>query len=1144
MRSASIVLLLVTLTSLLTLSVRQPTPLSAQASGLTSQNAPTANQTLILQQGLNGYTGVRDTWISTASWATPPQRTVNYGQNATIVVTRNDGDNSLLRFDLSGIPADSAIISASLSLYNTTQSSIDGSSDFVRRVQLFPVLSDWDEGNQDSSPIDAAGKRGATGDQAFDYFTGEGTDVAWGVLGMEAGTDYADIEENHIDVINQGWYSVDLTALVRAWVRSEQANYGVVLRDATGYADNHNESRVFVASQGTEAGNRPKLTVVYNADVPFANAGVDQENLNWNGSAVTLDGSASRDRVGGNDATLTYTWRIAQAAYGSALSGNLVTNSPNATFNFTPDVAGEWEIELVVTNSLDESATDRVNLRLLKIPVGHPRIFLTPDKLLTLKAQAVANNARWTQVLSEADADDGEMPAKALAFQITGQAAYGDQAITAALALIADPNDYPTKAGEIALIYDWCYSRLSPAQRTTFIDYFNTWGDDNPKTEDFAGWGNYWPRHGYSYALVGLASYGDNPRGQEWLDEYRHRRFAENDLSLLTRIAAGGAWPEGMVYDWIANYGRIKAVEAWRTATGEDLFASTTWFEDRLGYFLLHRFPGLAEQFGFQFHPYPSIGDSDRNRGSLTNYERIMALILIERFATTPPARQLQAYLAAPPTNNSLSFLYHDEFLWFNSEQPSTPPTELSHYAAGTGALYVRSGWPDGAADGDLSATHITFQSGDHFTYHQHYDQNSFTLFKYGDLLIDSGVYSGEALSNHDINYYVRTIAHNTLVVYNPAEDFAATRPDASSNDGGQRSPLPATRSPQTIAYFDQNTVHYDTGDMLHFEDTSSYAYALGDATKAYNNPTYNQAMDTALSSNTAKVSRFQREFVYLRSQTLPPEENAVGESGEYLVLFDRVGVTQESFSGANTKLLFHTLSEPTVNGTASVVSPGETLYANADLATAVSGEGKIFIKTLLPATRNLRKVGGRGEKSFWAFDDNYDWHWADSEPQPRPFNDFESVPYGEWRLELEPADSQLEHNFLTVLYPTTSDTTTMPATLLINGTGVVGSHIADAALNRVTLFSASTDGSAPAGALAYSYTPTARTQHLLVDLTPGTRYKLTQVQQGAAQRVTLTPDNNGTYTVSSQGTLSFVLQMDGEVPIDPFGAYLPLITD
>jgi heparin/heparan-sulfate lyase len=573
------------------------------------------------------------------------------------------------------------------------------------------------------------------------------------------------------------------------------------------------------------------------------------------------------------------------------------------------------------------------------------------------------------------------------------------------------------------------------------------------------------------------------------------------------------------------------AVEAWRTATGEDLFASTRWYQDRLGYILLHRWPGLAEQFGYRFHPYPSTGDSERNRGSLTNYERIMALILIERFADQPLARQLQAVLAAPPADNSLSFLYHDEFLWFNPDQPTTPPSQLTHYAPGTGTLFLRSGWPSAAADSDSNATYITFQAGDHFTYHQHFDQNSFTLFKGDDLMVDSGVYSGEGLSNHDINYYVRTIAHNTLVVYNPTEDFAAARPDATANDGGQRTVFPASRSPQTLDDVGQHAVHYDTGDMLRFEDTATYTYALGDATKAYNNPTYNQAMDTNLSGNVAKVSRFQRELVYLRPQP----------AGEYLVLFDRVGVTQAGFSGENTKLLFHSLNEPTVAGAPSAVSSGETLYPGASQATVAAGEASLTLQVLLPPAHNIRKVGGRGNKAFWVFDANYDWHWDAGESQPRPINDFEAQPYGEWRLELEPADTALEHNFLTILHPAISGTADMPATTLITTTGLVGAHIADPTLNRVVLFSAASDGSPPAGVILYSYQPTTDTLNSLFDLTPGARYGLSVESNSTAQQVRLEPEASGPYQASQQGVLTFALEQDGE-PNRTFPVYLPLM--
>ena len=1151
----------ITLTLLL-LAILLPT-VPASSTAPVPAPAAASNHIVTFQQGLNGYAGVRDTWVSGLDWDTPPQHTVNYGQNADLVLSRDGGDNPLLRFDLTTIPTNSAVLSATLSLYNTTQSSYSGTRNFARRICLYRVLRDWDEGNQTDSPIDAAGKHGATGDNAFDYYPGQGTDVPWGARGMAAGADYAAAYESYADVVNEGWYTWDATALVRAWVRGEQPNHGLTLRDATGYQDDHVDWRTFVSSQATaDPTRRPKLTVVYNPDAPYAHAGPDQENLAWAGGPVTLNGSASHDRPGGDDASLVYEWRIAQPAYGSALSPLSLlgrgAGGEGQIIPFTPDVAGEWEIELTVTNNISETASDRVHLRLLNIPAGHPRIYLTPAKLVALQAQAVPTNTRWTQLQAEADDPGGEMHAQALVYQVTGQTAYADQAIAAAEALIANPYDYSTKAGDIALVYDWCYNRLSLGQRTAFVNYFNAWGDA-AHSNDVPGWGNYWPRYAYSYALMGLATYGDNSRAGEWLDEFRYTRYRDIDLPLLERIAAGGGWPEGMIYDWIANWPRVKALEAWRTATGENLFVSTTWYRERLGYLLLHRWPGQAEQWSTWYHPYLSTGDTERNRGSIANYERIMALILIERFPGDSLARQLQAYLTTPPVNNSQRFLYHEEFLWFNPDQPVESPGPLTHYAAGLGAILMRSGWPAGAADTDPSATYLTFQCGDHFTYHQHYDQNSFTLFKRGDLLVDSGVYSGDGLSDHDINYYVRTIAHNTLVVFNPAEDFSSARPDATSNDGGQRTMYPASRSPGSIAYFDQHRTQYDTGDILRFQDDARYTYALGDATQAYNNPTYNQAMDGSLTGNVAKVSRFQREFVYLRPTTplslvgrpskggrwARDEDRAGGEGraggeDDYVVLFDRVGVVSPTFSLSNTKLLFHTLNEPVVNGTPTVVSPGETLYTGADVAIVVAGDGKLFIKTLLPATRNLRKVGGRGVKAFWVFDANYDWHWSPAEPQPRPINDFEDAPYGEWRLELEPADAALTHNFLTVLHPASSATVAMPAATLITGTGVAGVHIADPTLNRVALFSSANDGSAPGGSIVYTYMPTTHTLNLLVDLMPGARYQLTSAQNAGVVTVTLTPHGAGPYQASSQGVLSFTLPADGLIT---YHRYLPLVS-
>lgn len=613
--------------------------------------------------------------------------------------------------------------------------------------------------------------------------------------------------------------------------------------------------------------------------------------------------------------------------------------------------------------------------------------------------------------------------------------------------------------------------------------------------------------------MIGLATYGDDDDATMWLKEFRFNRFRDNDIPLLNRIAAGGGWPEGAVYDGIANISRMKSAAAWQLATGEDLFVSTSWYEERLGYFLLHSYPGTAQEYRIKYRPYLSNGDGERNRGSMAQYERIMALILLSRFGENEYAEQLQAYLAAPSVNQPSNYLIHDEFLWFNPDQAKKEPELLSHYAEALGSVRMRSGWPSGADDTDTSATYITFQCGDRFAYHQHHDQNSFTLFKHDDLLVDSGIYSGNGLSAHDTNYYARTIAHNTLVVYNPEEDFTAIRPYAVANDGGQRSPAPSTRAPQTVEFLDINFKDYDTGDILHYADNPWFTYTLGDATKAYNNPDYNQAQYGMLLGNTAKVSRFQREFVYLR-----PFESA---SKEYLVIFDRVGVTKSEFSGENTKLLLHLMSEPEVDGDETWVSPGETLFKGAHTANAISGDkGKVFVKTLLPENHNIRKVGGK-EKSFWVFGKNYNYHWSEGDETT---TGYDPVPYGEWRLEIEPADYGLDHNFLTVIHPTEQGVSQMPETILIEGATIQGAHILDPSLNRVVLFSSDLNGAAPQGILNYSVKPTTQTMHVIFDLIPGDRYSLSTTQNGASWDISLSPNAGGEYQVGEGGELRFML--------------------
>ena len=54
---------------------------------------------------------------------------------------------------------------------------------------------------------------------------------------------------------------------------------------------------------------------------------------------------------------------------------------------------------------------------------------------------------------------------------------------------------------------------------------------------------------------------------------------------------------------------------------------------------------------------------------------------------------------------------------------------------------------------------------------HQHMDGGSFQIYHKGPLAIDAGAYSGSSggyNSPNNKNYFKRTIAHNSLLVYDP----------------------------------------------------------------------------------------------------------------------------------------------------------------------------------------------------------------------------------------------------------------------------------------------------------------------------------------------------------------------------------------
>ncbi len=220
------------------------------------------------------------------------------------------------------------------------------------------------------------------------------------------------------------------------------------------------------------------------------------------------------------------------------------------------------------------------------------------------------------------------------------------------------------------------------------------------------------------------------------------------------------------------------------------------------------------------------------------------------------------------------------------------------------GIVYMRSGWDYSESSNDVYAV---FRCEAMNAGHTNAHQNHILIARGYDLLaLDSGVYDG-GVSSHHVNYFCRTIAHNTVTVYDPSESTFGSY----ANDGGQIMPkeLP-TR------FGDASTPEFYRGKVELFKDTETFTYMKGDATAAY---------------SPAKVDLFTREIVYLKPGTF--------------VVLDRVEATSPSFT---KRWLLHTINQPTISG---------------NTATVTSGDSKLVVTSVLPANAAIGRVGGSGHQ-------------------------------------------------------------------------------------------------------------------------------------------------------------------------------------
>jgi hypothetical protein len=427
------------------------------------------------------------------------------------------------------------------------------------------------------------------------------------------------------------------------------------------------------------------------------------------------------------------------------------------------------------------------------------------------------------------------------------------------------------------------------------------------------------------------------------------------------------------------------------------------------------------------------------------------------------------------------------QFLW---DDPNVTPrnpadsteAEISrqHYFRGIGHLIMRDGFGP-------ESTWIEFNSGPYLAKHDHLDQNHFVIYHKGYLATESGADYTDTESPHYLNYYRRTIAHNSMLVYKQGEKFFwAENLWPAANDGGQR--MDSSRYWNTVRSredFERTRDLWDTGRMEVTDYVPGvYHYARGDATHAY---------------QPSKMERFTREVAYT------PGNNV-------MVVFDRVRTTEPNYRKV---WLLHGVSEPSV----AVVAPGKaighggTAYPNAQTFTYQDSQGRLRVHSLLPREREVVKRGGPGWE-FWTPGDEFGGAWGSGKNWPLdpaaggplpvdpylrkmwktfwgedfdkllPSNTRAVVPAA-WRVEVSPSNPAKEDFFLHVLEIGDKGDPRKPRVELVDGSNLVGALVEG---GTVVLF-ATIDDMVTEGEVTI---PDVETSSLLITgLKPHAKYEL-----------------------------------------------------
>lgn len=493
----------------------------------------------------------------------------------------------------------------------------------------------------------------------------------------------------------------------------------------------------------------------------------------------------------------------------------------------------------------------------------------------------------------------------------------------------------------MAIIYDWLYHHLSETDKTTIkasivshirhLKYFV----DNPL---FTGGHS---RFGSISILAGLiAIYGENSLSEESdLLESLYSNWHDGYNPFQSYAAEDGGYYMGWQYS-------IGYLSLWPYMLWDKTSVSSIMLPEWIRYVPHWIIYGLRPDMTF-----PRLGNTNDTRlgQDYLPFSVYSSFKFKDTFAEWLYVRHFSSQWAP---YRVWRVLYRDPSVTPIVDKGSFPQLPSARLFNNSGVMVARSGW-------EADSTQILFKSAPFSTRnHHHRDQNHIEIAYKGSLLIDSGCYDSYG-SSHWHNYYSRTIAHNTLIVHDPAEVMKSIYLTVS-NDGGQ---LAHDEDPKGLT--EALSPPYKLAGIERFASGSDYAYVVGNASQAY---------------NTDKLRQYVRH-VYIIYKPY-------GRNQPYIFVFDAVSLNKQ----LTPRILFHSNEAITAEGNYfSINNPAG---------------GLLHVETWTSAGTKVELVGGEGNE--WFVDGHNYPPSANCNPS---YSDL-----GSWRAEVQPLNPVDEVHFISLL--------------------------------------------------------------------------------------------------------------------------------